>query len=108
MADVTQELLGLGIGLVVLVIALAFGAEVTEDIQSDVFCVSGDTYNSVNQTCGNGTHQETGTPTVAGNITSSGQDGLMELGLKVDTIAVIGAIAVILFMIIRIGVMARQ
>lgn len=85
MADVTKELLGLGIGLVVLVIALAFGADVTSDIGSG-FAAG----------------------TVARNITDEGQNGLKELGLKVDTIAVIGAISVILFMIIRIGVMARQ
>lgn len=101
-----KDILGIGMTLVVTVIGLSLGADVTSDMRADqaVSACASETYltsyNSTSGLCYNST--ATGTPgSLAYNISGNGLSGIQKLSVKLPTIMTVMVIAIIIGVLVR-------
>ena len=110
-----------GGALFVTVLLLAFGADITSDVQADVACSSGFSYienatfpngrccdSDNTDECGtvhNGTHGYEAF-TISGNLTLTGQEGMGELAAQAPNIGKLTGVFVILGLVLGLAAMA--
>lgn len=94
-----NELLGIGMTIVILGIGLAYGIQIMGDVKDDVAtCSTGFTYNTSGDICYNTTNtsQTTATVNIEFNASSDAMDGVAKLPEKLPTIATVIVAAVII------------
>jgi len=95
-----QDLIPVGLVLVVAGILLSFGAQVTGDIRSDL-CDTGDFYNSTSGVCQESATNQT---TVDGgydfNISTSSLEGQWNLSNRMPTIGLVAAIVIVIGLLV--------
>lgn len=94
-----SDLLGIGMTLVVLGIGLAYGADITSDVQSDQ--VTGTYHCGLNATNGTGGTLLYDSCGASYNVTNNSLLGLNKLSLKLPTIVGVMVAAVIIGVLIR-------
>lgn len=92
-----QDLMPVGLIIVVAVIAISIGTEIVSSIQEDQ-CASGGVYNETQGRCVNSTggFDSGAYTTEASNASNSGMQGLGELGSWLPTIALVTVAAIVI------------